>query len=148
MSHGDTSSVAKLAFESTTLPLWVVGCCIAPDSCNLDCSALGLIRDAVLEMRGTSALAEPWAGDNLILFLEYPGLVSWYEAKSWLEKASEASLSELDGVDERRIGAGIGAGILGKLNATSIIFGLTPDVQCRIFQVQSVCGTVSLTSRP
>ena len=47
ISHGATSSVAKLAFESTTFPLLMIGCAMSLELFAALAGARGLMRDDV-----------------------------------------------------------------------------------------------------
>lgn len=71
MSHGATSRVAKLALESTTLPLRRVGCCICAGSWAVEVGVAGLMRDVVGKIEGVGSASELFdTGDSLLLFLE------------------------------------------------------------------------------
>ncbi len=71
MSHGATSSVAKLAFESTTFPLLTMGCKISLEVFTALSGARGLMRDDVGAVGcGVSGSGKSDWGDTLRLFLE------------------------------------------------------------------------------
>lgn len=90
MSHGATFSVAKLAFESTTFPLLMVGCRISLGFFTAVSGARGLMRDDVGAVGcGDSGSGKSDCGDNLRLFLECSPTLS-------IRSTSEASLAESD----------------------------------------------------
>ena len=97
MSHGATSKVAKLAFESTTLPLLIVGCSISPGFVDDLSAFLGLMRDVIDgPERGGFATEASDSGDILRLFLEVSLSIFSYDWDVLAEDASEASLSEIE----------------------------------------------------
>ena len=76
ISHGETSSVAKLAFESTILPLLTVGCWMSAGFWEVRLDCFGLMRDTIegADSRGSSATessdSTPGSEDSRRLFLE------------------------------------------------------------------------------
>lgn len=102
MSHGATSSVAKLAFESTTLPLLTVGYSMSAGFLEGVVACLGLMRDAVEGTgAGASSATEPSDSvsdpeDSRRLFLNKTFSMASYDGESLLEEAPEVSLSELE----------------------------------------------------
>ena len=76
MSHGETFSVAKLDFESTTLPLLTVGSWMSAGFWLVEIHCLGLMRDMV-EGTGASAsstadpsVSKTGSEDSRLLFLD------------------------------------------------------------------------------
>ena len=113
MSHGDTFSVAKLAFESTTLPLLTVGCWMFAGFWVIGLGCLSLMRDT-LEGNGSGASSDSETSDSLLAsedslrrFLETLFLIASYDVEVLLEEDSEISLSEIE--EFRRISCGIAA---------------------------------------
>lgn len=107
MSHGETSSVAKLAFESTTLPLLTVGCWMSAGLGGLGLDCLGLMRDAAEEVvSGAASATEPNSmsdsEDSRRLFAGVSFSMASYD--------EEVSLPESKEVDFRRTGCGMAAG--------------------------------------
>ena len=64
MSHGETSSVAKLAFESTTLPLLTEGCWMSAGFWEVGLDCFGLIRDTI-EGAGSGASFATESSDSI-----------------------------------------------------------------------------------
>ena len=107
MSHGATSSVAKLALESTSLPLLIVGCSISAGFVEGVVARLDLIRDAVACIRPDFSSSSTEVVDSLsgvgdirrLLLDACPSMAS-YEGATLPEKVSEASLPDLEDVCE------------------------------------------------
>ena len=118
MSHGETFSVAKLASESTTLPLLTVGCWMAAGFWWVGLYSLGLMRDVVGDTgAGASSVTEPsnplsGVGDSRRLFLDVLVSRASYEEQVLVEKACEVLLSEFEGECEefRRMSRGMVTG--------------------------------------
>ncbi len=76
ISHGETSSVAKLAFESTILPLLKVGCWMSAGFWEVRLDCFGLMRDTIegADSGGSFATESsdsiPGSEDSRRLFLE------------------------------------------------------------------------------
>ena len=99
MSHGATSKVAKLAFESTTLPLLMVGCSISPGFLDGLSTFLGLMRDVIDGPKRGGFATE--ASDSVdILGLRLEASLSIFSWDVLLEEPSEASLSEIEEREE------------------------------------------------
>ena len=105
MSHGDTFSVAKLCFESTTLPLLTVGCWMSVGFWVVGVDCLGLMRDTS-EGTGSGAASDTEPFDSLSVsedsrrrFRDTLFLITSYDVEVVLEKVSEMSLSDFG--DER-----------------------------------------------
>ncbi len=113
MSHGATSRVAKLALESTTLPLLTSGFSMSAGFAGVVLNFLGLMRDVVDGTGGSGSTvdaSDSW--DNLRLFLEVPCPMTAYDWDALLDESLEASLSELaecDEVEPSRVGCGMTA---------------------------------------
>lgn len=111
MSHGATCRVAKLALESTTLPLLTSGCSMSAGFAGVVSAFLVLIREVADGTGGSGSTADAsdsW--DNLRLFLEEPFPVTAYDWDASLEESLDASLSELEECDEvepDRVGCGM-----------------------------------------
>lgn len=117
MSQGETFSVAKLASESTTLPLLTVGCWMAAGFLAIGLYSLGLMRDVVEGTgAGASSATEPsdplsGIGDSRRLFLDVMVSVASYEEEVLLEEACEVLRSEFeDKCEDRRMSRGMAAG--------------------------------------
>lgn len=98
MSHGATSKVAKLAFESTTLPLLMVGCSISPGFLDGLSTFLGLMRDVIDGPKRGFATEASDSVDILGLFLEASSSIFSWDVL--LEDPSKASLSEIEEREE------------------------------------------------
>ena len=117
ISHGETFSVAKLASESTTLPLLTVGCWMAAGFWEVRLYDLGFMRD-VDEGTGTgvSSATEPsntlsGIGDSRRFLLDVMVSMASYDEELLLEEACEVLLSECeDECEDRRMSCGIAAG--------------------------------------
>lgn len=116
MSHGETFSVAKLALESTILPLLRLGYWMSVGSWGFELYSLVLMRDKV-EGAGAdaSSATEPSdclsrSKDSRRLFLGVLFSVVSYDGEVLLGGACEVSLSEVDECEEsHRINRGMTA---------------------------------------
>ena len=101
MSHGVTFSVAKLAFESTTLPLLTVGCRMSAGCWGVGLDCFGLMRDTI-EGTGSGASSDTEPSESLSAsedsrrrFLDTLLSIASYDVEVLFEEASKMSLSEI-----------------------------------------------------
>lgn len=118
MSHGETFRVAKLAFESTTLPLLTTGCRISAGFLGIGSEIFDRTRD-MFEGTGAGVSSVSEASDSMSgsadsrrLFLDVLLSMASYDGELLLEDACKGSLSDFgDEWDEcRAFSCGMAAG--------------------------------------
>lgn len=103
MSHGTTPRVAKLAFESTTLPLLRVGLAMSAGFvAAVDATSRRLIREVGVSTGGGAAAAAAASsdvessgnGDIRLRFLEEPFVTFWNAGETLRDRHSEVTRSK------------------------------------------------------